>query len=207
MKIKTIIFSLLIIGSIFGKTPNDNLTPDQVALVHKIEGFLSGMTTLRSKFLQVNPNNTTRDGVLKWKRPLKLAFEYSTKPFLFVLCNGEDFIQVDDDGKQSVAISNTPASILLKKDLDFIKNTKIKRVQKENGVIEIALASLDDPDGPSLKLIFSESPFALMRWQTTDASGQITDILFVEPQYGVSLIDADFSDANGHIKELKRNVK
>lgn len=168
------------------------LSPSQQSLVVKIENYLNNITTLKAKFVQVTDNGS-RNGTLLWLRPKHIRLDYNEKPVLQIACDGDFFTQKDDDGDISeYSVSGTPAELLLKPKFNFQKDSHIKQIAEVNGLIMIEVASKNDPQGPSLMLIFKQSPIELTQWKMIDAAGSETDVIFVEHQYGVPLSKKDF---------------
>lgn len=167
-------------------------TTRQHEIIRTIESFLNGIRTVRAKFIQVDPQDRARNGTFVWLRPLNLKFEYTGEPKLKIYCDSDYFTQVDEDGSSSMSVNNTPASILLKDNLNLLRDAHIVNVDEQEGLIMIELADIDNPQGPSLTLVFSTNPMSLKQWKTKDATGQVTDVVLVEPVYGVPVNKKEF---------------
>ncbi len=167
------------------------LNPAQEALLSKIQGFLNGIHTMRAKFVQVT-DRETRNGTFKWLRPHHLRFDYTGAPQLQLSCDGDYFKQKDADGITEYEVWRTPASLLLKPSLDFKNDAHIKSLAEVAGMIMLEVAQKDDPDGPTLTLIFRPQPFSLVQWRMLDASGNITDVILADIEAGISLDKKEF---------------
>jgi|GEM_PF-4349900 len=189
--IATILSTLMAVPCL-GRNTARQLTPQQHQIVQKIENFLNGIRTIKAKFVQVNPDESTRNGTFSWLRPLHLKFDYVGNPKLKVFCDSDFFTQVDEDGSSSMSVSNSPASLLLKTHLDLKNDAHIVQVDEKNNLIMIELASLDDPQGMSITLVFQNNPFVLKQWKTKDATGNITDVVLIEPQHNVPMGEREF---------------
>lgn len=165
--------------------------------INEAQHFLNGIKTLSAQFVQVtthqNGQTESRDGYLKWLRPAHIKFNYSGKPLLQVVSDGESFRQKDEDGSSMpIAIENTPAGLILSKIIDFRRDAVIKRVMEKDPFVMITLASKEDPEGATLTLIFKKSPFSLAQWTTVDTTGRIIDVILLDPRMNISMGKNEF---------------
>lgn len=192
------IIVVFIIGVIISLTVNaapeqsQHFTPRQHEIIRTIESHLNGIKTVRAKFIQVDPHDHARNGTFVWLRPLHLKFEYNGEPQLKIYCDSDYFTQVDEDGSSSMSVNNTPASILLKDNLNLLRDAYIVNVDEQEGLLMIELADVDNPQGPSITLVFGKNPMSLQQWKTKDATGQVTDVVLVDPVYGVPVNKKEF---------------
>lgn len=168
------------------------LTPEQEGLLTRIQGFLNGIKTMRSKFIQVT-DRETRHGTLKWLRPYHIRFDYAGDPLLHLSSDETHFTQQDADGLNTYEVWRTPASLLLSPSLNFKKDAEIKNLAQVDDLIMMEIAQKDDPDGPSLTLIFRPTPFALIQWKMVDASGNVTDVVLVDIEVGIPMHKTEFT--------------
>lgn len=187
------LFAFVLITSVDAKPMV--LNQNQEKLLTRIQDFLNGINTMTAKFVQVTGKDTreeTRHGIFKWLRPHHMLLDYEGHPLLKLSCDGDYFKQKDEDGVTQYEVWRTPASLLLTPSLNFKKNAHIKSLAEVDGFIMLEVAQKDDPDGPSLTLIFRQTPFALTQWKMIDASGNVTDVVLVDIEVGVPLKKAEF---------------
>jgi outer membrane lipoprotein-sorting protein len=69
-----------------------------------------------------------------------------------------------------IDLNDTPAGLLLKKDLAFSDpEIKLGGVKAVTGTVEIAVSMAKDPAAGKLTLVFTEAPFELKQWRVLDA--------------------------------------
>ena len=168
------------------------LTPAQRDLLHKVEKHLNSIRTLKAKFVQIT-DRETRNGTLKWLRPHYIRLDYTGAPFLQLSCDGDFFTQKDNEGEISeYSVSGSPAELLLKPSFNFEKDGYLKQIAEINDLIMIEVSGKNDPQGPSLTLIFKQNPIELSQWKMIDAGGTVTDVILVDPDYQATLSKKEF---------------
>ncbi len=163
-RILTLLAALLFASPAFALTEAEALA--------KAEGYLNGINTLQARFTQVNPDGSSNEGDLYISRPGKMRLAYDPPTPMLMVADGAFLIYVDTQMKDAshVDLNDTPAGLLLKKDLSF-KDTDIKLggVKSATGTVEIVASMAKDPTAGKLTLIFTEAPFELKQWRVLDA--------------------------------------
>lgn len=163
-KILTFLAALLFAGPAFALTDAEALA--------KAEQYLNGISTLQARFTQVNPDGSSNEGDLFISRPGKMRLAYDPPTPMLMVADGVFLIYVDTQMKDvsHIDLNDTPAGLLLKKDLSF-KDADIKLggVKAATGTVEITASMAKDPTAGKLTLIFTEAPFELKQWRVLDA--------------------------------------
>ncbi len=138
----------------------------------KAEQYLNGISTLQARFTQVNPDGSSNEGDLYISRPGKMRLAYDPPTPMLMVADGVFLIYVDTQMKDvsHIDLGDTPAGLLLKKDLSF-KDADIKLggVKAATGTVEIAASMAKDPTAGKLTLVFTDAPFGLKQWRVLDA--------------------------------------
>ena len=108
------------------------------------------------------------------KKPGRFRFDYALPSKQVILSDGNLLaIQDYDLGNEDVVeLENTPFRILVKKDVDLLRDAKIIEVQEADDLVMVSLQD-KNPDAPGrIKLILVKKPvLELKEWVTTDAQG------------------------------------
>lgn len=156
--------------------------------IQRAESYLKGLNTLKARFIQTANNGSRLTGTFYLDRPGKLRFEYDDL---------EDFIVADGifiyfyDGEMqeqtNAPIGQTLADFLLRENLSLHGDITVQRITRENGYVIITMAEASDPAAGNVRMFFTEEPYALQKWQVTDAAGYITEIALQNVQKGLDL--------------------
>lgn len=163
-KILTFLAALLFAAPAFALSDAESLA--------KAEQYLNGISTLQARFTQVNPDGSSNEGDLYISRPGKMRLVYDPPTPMLMVADGVFLIYVDTQMKDvsHIDLGDTPAGLLLKKDLSFKDpDIKLGGVKSATGTVEIATSLAKDPAAGKLTLIFTEAPFELKQWRVLDA--------------------------------------
>ena len=113
------------------------------------------------------------------KRPGRIRFEYAPPSKQLIISDGQQIsIQdLDINTRDTVELDRTPFRMLLRKDVDFLRDANVLEVQEVEDLVIVALAD-KSPDAPGkIRLFLSKKPaLELKEWVTTDAQGGDTRI-------------------------------
>ena len=163
--------------------------PD-VALLQKAEAYLNGITTMQSRFIQVNADGSSHEGDLYISRPGKMRLVYDPPTKMLMVADGKFLIYVDQemDDVSHIDLNDTPAGLLLKANMSFSDPAvKLIGVKQGPGTVEITAAQTKEPAAGRLTFVFSEAPFALKQWRVLDAQNKEVRVTFENPRFGVKL--------------------
>jgi outer membrane lipoprotein-sorting protein len=142
--------------------------------VNRVSAYFNGLHNLKGVFVQTGADNKRMRGRFFVKRPGKLRFEYAPPGKQLIISDGQQVsIQdLDINTDDRIALDQTPFRILLRKDVDLLRDARILEVQEAE---DVAIVTLQDksPDAPGrIKLFMSKTPqLELREWVTTDAQG------------------------------------
>jgi outer membrane lipoprotein-sorting protein len=171
-------------------SPAFALTEAESAAVKKAEAALNAVTTMKSRFLQVNADGSSHEGDFYLQRPGKMRLVYDPPTPMLMVADGVFLIYVDKemDDVSHVSLNETPAGLLLKKDLSFSDpNVKLLGVKLGAGTVEITATQAKDPAAGKLTFVFSDSPYELRQWRVVDAQNKEVQVTLQNPSYGVKV--------------------
>ena len=169
---------------------------DQDQVIADVEAYLNGITTLDSRFVQLNQDGTVMTGEFQLKRPSFARFAYDD-PATLLVARGQKYMFWDAEMGQFYEgpVSTTPASVLLHENIDLSESTNILDVSRSKGMLMVTLEPADQPGSGLLTLAFEENPMRLRQWFVRDAQGYVTRITLVEVAFDVE-IDNDLFDVD-----------
>jgi outer membrane lipoprotein-sorting protein len=166
------------------------LSPEDRADVARIEEYLNGIRTLRSRFFQVAPSGAQAEGDLFLSRPGKLRIAYDPPVPILIVAHDRTVGYYDREIKQAqyFGADQTPAGVLLRDTIRLSGgDLAVTRFERAKGALRLTLAQAADPGQGSLALVFSDRPLSLRKWYVTDAQGQTTEVALMGPEFGVAL--------------------
>lgn len=151
----------------------------QKALVDKVSNYFKDLTTLKGRFVQINSDNKRMRGKFYVKRPGRFRFDYARPSRQIVISDGR-YLAVQDldlNNEDRVALDQTPFRLLLRSDVNLIRDARIMEVQESDDMIILGLED-KDPDSPGqIRLFLSRKPhLELKEWVTRDAQGLKTRV-------------------------------
>ncbi len=163
---------------LFGILPTSNAHAQTAARdIQQAETYLRNLKTMKADFIQKAYNGSRLSGTFYLNRPGKLRFEYNEVDD-FIVADGLFIYFYDAEMKEqtNAPIGQTLADFLLREDLSLRDDVTVQHIAHEGGQIEMSIAETGDLGAGSIKLFFTEKPYALKKWQVTDAAGLTTEI-------------------------------
>jgi outer membrane lipoprotein-sorting protein len=156
-----------------------HLDARQTELVHKVSGYFSDLSTLQGNFVQTSADNKRMKGKFYVKRPGRFRFDYARPSRQIVVSDGH-YLAVQDldlNNEDRLALDDTPFRLLLRSDVDLVRDARIMEVQESEDLIVVGLID-KNPDTPGqIKLFMSTKPaLELKEWVTKDAQGLDTRV-------------------------------
>lgn len=161
----------------------------------RAEAYLNSVGTLKSRFVQVNPDGGSYEGDLYISRPGRMRLVYDPPTPMLMVADGKFLIYVDTEMNDAshLDLDETPAGLLLKENLSFSDpSISLLGVRRGPGTLEITAAMAKDPGAGKLTLVFSEGPFELRQWRVLDAQNKEVIVTLENTQTGVALDRALF---------------
>lgn len=155
------------------------LDEKQTELVKKVSGYFADLKGLKGAFLQTGADKKKLKGKFYVKRPGKFRFDYALPSRQIIVSDGE-YLAIQDldlNNEDRVALDQTPFRLLLRKDVDLIRDARIIEVQEADDLIVLGLQD-KSPDTPGkIKIFMATKPaLELKEWVTTDAQGLDTRV-------------------------------
>jgi outer membrane lipoprotein-sorting protein len=151
----------------------------QIETIKKVSGYFNTLNTLKGTFVQTNAQNKRERGKFYVKRPGRFRFDYALPSKQIIISDGKYLAIQDLDLKNedTYELDNTPFRLLLKKDVDLMRDALIGDVQEADDLIVISLKD-KSPDAPgAIKLFLAKKPtLELKEWVTSDAQGGNTRV-------------------------------
>ena len=171
----------------------------QMELIQKVAGYFNQMSEIKGLFVQTSADNKRQRGKFYFKRPGRFRFDYNLPSRLVILSDGQYMAIQDLDMKTNdrVDLDRTPFRVLLRKDVDLVRDARILEAGEVDDVIVLALQDRN-PDNPGrIKLFLAKkSELELKEWITTDAQGLDTRVELTEVNKAQDLDPGLFKPAN-----------
>ncbi len=168
------------------------ITEQQTAAIQKVSGYFNQLDNLKGIFLQTDPDKKQVRGKFFVKKPGRFRFDYAAPSKKVIISDGRWLAIQDHDlnSEDVYELDNTPFRLLLRKDVDLLRDANIYDVQESDDLIIVTLQD-KDPDAPGrITLFMTKTPaLDLKEWITIDAQGLETRVELS------SLIKSDEIDA------------
>jgi outer membrane lipoprotein-sorting protein len=155
-------------------------------VVSEAEDWFNGISTMQADFIQVASDGTTASGVIHLRRPHQMKIVYDLEEPLILLTT-RIWIHVDRPNDRTVTsypISETPLSLLLKKEVRLRSDAFTTSSNVENGIVRVLLAKETGEAAGELTLEFTEKPFVLRKWTIRDAADVTTTVTLQNMRFG-----------------------
>ena len=155
------------------------LDPKQMEAAKRVSKYFSDLNNMKGAFVQTDADKTRSRGRFYLKRPGKFRFDYGA-PTKKVMASDGNYLRIQDPdvpSPETYQLDNTPFRLLLKKDVDLIRDARILDVQESDDLVVLALQD-KSPDAPGrVQLYFVKKPgFELKEWVVLDAQGLETRV-------------------------------
>lgn len=166
-----------------------NLGERDRADIQRIEAYLNGLTTLRTRFVQVSSDGGVESGVLTLARPGRMRFEYDPPSPSLLIADGTFLIFVDKQLNQTthVFLRNTPVGVLVSENVKMSGGVTVTDLARGPGVIRVTLVRTDEPGEGTLTLAFADNPLQLRQWTVVDAQSVRTTVTLADLELGVAV--------------------
>jgi outer membrane lipoprotein-sorting protein len=169
------------------------LDAHQTEIVNKVSNYFSGLSTLKGRFVQTGADNKRMKGDFLVKRPGRFRFDYARPSRQIVISDGR-YLAIQDldlNNEDRVALDETPFRLLLRSDVNLVRDAKIMEVQEADDLIVVGLEDKDPNTPGQIRVFLAKKPdLELKEWVTRDAQGQKTRVEVSDLAKSVD-IDAD----------------
>lgn len=167
-------------AALLGKSGSTGaLTPEQRAIVDKVENYLSGVHTLSGNFIQVGPDGSRSKGEFFISKPGRVRFEYDDPSPIQLIADGQTVVVRDRKlATQDVyPLSQTPLRFLLAERVNLMKDTNLVAVYADDVFVTVVVEEKSAIVGTSrLMIMFSAKDMQLKQWTVTDPQGFDTTV-------------------------------
>ena len=176
-------------------TTGITLDPAQTEIVNKVSAYFSGLNTLQGKFVQTGADGKVMKGKFAMKRPGRFRFDYA-RPSLQVIISDGRFLAIQDldlKNEDRVELDQTPFRLLLRKEVDLMRDARIVEVQDAGETVTLGIEDKDPNTPGRIRLVFFAKPeFELKEWLTKDAQGLDTRVEVQDVQKDTPVEDKQF---------------
>ncbi len=186
---------LLACLSIGGATAQVALSEADRVVLTRIEQTLNDVRSMHARFVQFDEAGGVVSGEFYLRRPGQLRFEYTPPSPILIVATGRTLVFFDAELDQVtyLPLSATPLAFLVADQFSFARDDiQISRIQRDPGVISVAIIDPDNPGEGEITLIFSDAPLALRQWRVVDAQGRRTTVALSEVRTNLALDDELF---------------
>jgi outer membrane lipoprotein-sorting protein len=155
-----------------------NSEAKQHALVEKINGYLSNMSTLVGDFVQVGPDGGRTEGTFYIQKPGKVRFEYKPPSRVDVVADGQSVVVRDRKlaTQDLYPLSQTPLRYLLADRIDLARDTNLVSVAVDDMFVTLMIEEKQFVGTHRLVLMFGAKDLQLRQWTVTDPQGYDTTV-------------------------------
>jgi outer membrane lipoprotein-sorting protein len=171
----------------------------QMELINKVGAYFNQMSEVKGTFIQTSADNKRQRGKFYLSRPGRFRFDYNPPSRLVILSDGKHMAIQDLDLKtdERIDLDYTPFRVLLRKDVDLLRDARILEVGEVDDVIVLALQDRSPDTVGRIKLFLTKkSQLELKEWITTDAQGLDTRVELTEISKAQDLDPAMFKPSN-----------
>ena len=151
----------------------------QLAIVRSVSDYFNTLENLRGNFVQTNAEKKRERGKFFVKRPGRLRFEYSPPSKQLIVSDGQQLQIADLDigTDDRLALEQTSFRMLLRKDVDLIRDARILEVQEADDLVIVSLQDKSAEASGRIRLFMTKAPnLELKEWVATDAQGGDTRV-------------------------------
>ena len=156
-----------------------SLNAEQRAIVERVNAYLSSVTVLSGKFVQVGPDGRRTQGDFYISKPGKVRFEYDEPSPIELIADGQSVVVRDRRlATQDVyPLSQTPLRFLLSDRVDLTKDTQLVAVNADDVFVTVVVEEKNGVVGTSrLMIMFAAKDMQLKQWTVTDPQGYDTTV-------------------------------
>jgi len=155
------------------------LTPEQRAIIERVDTYLSGTQVLSGDFIQVGPDGNKTKGQFFISKPGKVRFEYDPPTPIDIVADGQSVVVRDRKlATQDVyPLSQTPLRFLLSDHVNLLKDTNLVALYTDDVFITVVVEEKNPLVGTSrLMIMFSSTDMQIKQWTVTDPQGYDTTV-------------------------------
>jgi outer membrane lipoprotein-sorting protein len=151
----------------------------QLEIVNAVSTYFNQMGEMKGAFVQISADNKRLRGKVYVKRPGQFRFEYNLPSRQLIISDGTYVAIQDHDLKTDdrPSLDNTPFRIILRNDVDLLRDARILEAGETEDRIFLAVQDKNPDTAGRIKLILQRKPhLELKEWITTDSQGLDTRV-------------------------------
>jgi len=153
-------------------------SPDQVAIIQKINTYFNTLKNLEGNFLQTDADDKRKKGRFYIERPGKVRFDYALPSRQKIISDGR-YLAVEDHDLNTTdryPIESTPFRLLLTPDVDLLRDARIVALDVGQGIVVVTLEDRASDAAGQIRLFFDWPELQLKEWIVSDPQGLNTRI-------------------------------
>lgn len=151
----------------------------QLEIVKAVSNYFNELQNLKGTFVQTNSERQRLRGKFYVKRPGRLRFEYALPSKQLIVADGQ-FLAIQDldiGTDDRLSLDQTAFRLLLRKDVDLLRDARILEAQEADDLLIVALQDKNPEASGRIRLFMTKSPaLEIKEWVTTDAQGLDTRV-------------------------------
>lgn len=185
LSILTITLTIICVSS--NSNAEYRITDLDKADITRVEIYLNGLKSLRSKFVQLSSDGSFAEGNIYIERPNRMRLDYTQPPNIQVYADGFWLAHVDTElGSVSrIPLKLTPATFLIRERLRLSGDLMVQHVTRDARTLSLEVVRKDEPKAGKYVITLADKPLALRKWVVTDAQGIRTSVTLISPEYNV----------------------
>jgi outer membrane lipoprotein-sorting protein len=182
---RAVLSTLLVLVALSAGAPaqdakrSDQLESGQVALIQRVNAYFNQVSSLKGAFVQTSANSKQLRGKFYVQRPGRFRLDYAPPSKLVIVSDGQNVAIQDNDLKTDDRweLDQTPFGVLLRKDVDLLRDARLFEVQETDDTIVVVFESKSSQTSGPIKLFLANGPtLELKKWITKDLQGRDTQI-------------------------------
>lgn len=155
---------------------------EQVKAINAVDAYFKDLDNVKGRFVQYSAKNKRMKGKYYIKKPGRFRFDYNRPSRMVIISDGRRLVIQDHDlnTEDQIALKKTPFRVLVRKNVNILRDAKIKFLKESDDQIVIELLDKNPKIAGGIKLFFEKKPeLRLKEWITTDVQGLKTRIELV----------------------------
>jgi len=162
-----------------GNMAEGQLNDKQIQLIQKVSTYFNQMSSLKDDLVQTTVGGNRLRGKFYVKRPGRFRFDFDRPSRLVIVSDGQHVAIQDHDLKTDDrwALDQTPFGVLLREDVDLLRDARFYEVEDADDAIIISFEDKRQQAPGALKMFLAKKPtLELKKWITKDLQGLDTTI-------------------------------
>jgi outer membrane lipoprotein-sorting protein len=175
------------------------LSKKQMEVVQRVNLYFNQLGSLKGSFVQTSADGKRLRGKFYVSRPGRFRFDYARPSMLVIVSDGKNVsIQDHDLGTDDRwGLEHTPFQLLLRKDVDLLRDARFFEVQESDEAIAITFEDKGADSSGRIKLVLAKKPsLELREWIAKDEQGLDTRIVLGDVVKADDLDPALFNPAS-----------